>query len=443
MKKAILKAMAVVSFLLVTAPALYASEMQILVDKLVEKGILTTYEGQILVSQAKEEAAKEMAETKKTIVPAWTDNVKIKGDVRFRTQTEWGKGLGPAHQRTRQRVRARLGVEGKVNEQVKAGILAATGGSDPRSTNQTLDDNFETYDFRLDQYYINWKPEIPKEIGKTGLWLGKFKNPMTKSPILWDGDINPGGIALQYGSPKFEIGDIPFSIYSNGGMFWLDEFGTSQRDPLLWTIQGGFKADVVKDWGATVDVSAAYYDFANTQNNRNYVNAPFSAGTNTLWGGALGNTYRYDFNLIDVLFKYDSKQIGDLKFGHGVFGDFIWNAGASKNNFAWQLGGYIGEKKVSEPGQWQLKGEYRSIMRDAVPDFLPDSDFYGFTAQGTPSGGGTGGEGFVGSFKYGLMKNLVAGVNYYYSQPMSINKGLTNSYDEPYNILMFDIETKF
>lgn len=444
MKKWILGIMVALTFMFVSsAAATYASEMQVLVDKLVEKGILTAHEGQILMSQAREEAAKDMAETKKIIVPAWTDNVKIKGDVRFRTQADWGKGLGPAHQRLRQRVRARLGVEGKVNEQVKAGILAATGGDDPRSTNQTLDDNFETYDFRLDQYYINWTPQMSQEIGKTDLWLGKFKNPMTVSPILWDGDINPGGMALQYGSPKFSLGEIPVSMYANGGMFWLDEFSTSQRDPLLWTIQGGFIADVVKDWGATVNVGAAYYDFANVQNNRSYQNAPYSAGTNTLWGGALGNTYRYDFNLIDVILKYDSKQIGDFKFGHGVFGDFIWNADAPDNNFAWQFGGYIGDKKVQGPGQWQLKGEYRSIMRDAVPDFLPDSDFPGFNTQGRPSGGGTGGEGFVGGFKYGLMKNLVAGITYYYSQPISINKGLTNSYDEAYNTLMFDIETKF
>jgi polyhydroxyalkanoate synthesis regulator phasin len=442
MKKAMIKVIAVAAFLIISAPLLYAGEMQVLVDKLVEKGILTAYEGQILMSQAKEEAAKEMIETKKMIVPSWTDKVKIKGDVRFRTQEEWGKGFGPAHQRIRQRVRARLGVEGKVNDQIKAGILAVTGSADPRSTNQTLD-NLDSYDFRLDQYYINWTPALPKEIGKGDLYLGKFKNPISMSSILWDGDINPGGMGVKYSSPKFELGEIPFSLYANGGMFWVREISTSQRDPLLWSIQGGFKADVVKDWGATADLSVAYHDFAHAGTNQDWGRDARSATTNTVWGGRYGNTYRYDFNLVDILFKYDSKQIGNFHLGHGLFGDFIWNADAPKNNFAWHLGGYIGDKKVNDTGKWKLKGEYRSIMRDAVPDFLPDSDFMGFTTQGRPSGGGTGGEGFVGSFKYGLMKNLVAGISYYYSQPISINKGLTNSYDEPYNIVMFDIETKF
>ncbi len=443
MRKVLAVLLAATVIFTAAAPRSGASEMQVLVDKLVEKGILSPYEGQILMAQAKEEAAKDMAEAKKVIVPEWTDNVKIKGDVRLRTQADWGKGLGPAHQRLRQRVRARLGVEGKVNDQVKAGVLAVTGNDDPRSTNQTLDDNFESYDLRLDQYYINWTAPVPGEVGKVDLWGGKFQNPMTYSSILWDSDINPGGMALKYASPGFSLGEIPVSLYSNGGMFWLDEFQTSQRDPLLWTIQGGFKANVINSWGATVDTSVAYYDFANVQGNTAYASAPYSSGTNTLWGGRLGNTYRYDFNLVDVLFQYDSLQIGDFKFGHGVLGDFIWNTSAPTNAFAWQLGGYLGDKKPENPGQWKLTGEYRYIERESVPDFLPDSDFYGFTTQGVPRAGGTGGRGFVGSFEYALMKNLSAGLTYYYCEPISVNERLTNHYDEPYQLMMLDIRTKF
>jgi hypothetical protein len=443
MKKVML-ALAVTGMILAQfSPYVSASEMDMLVNKLVEKGILTPYEGQVLTAQAKEEAAKSMVETKKMIVPEWTERVKIKGDVRFRTQSDWGKDVTPAHQRIRQRVRARMGVEGKVNEQVKAGILAVTGNDDPRSTNQTLDDNFETYDFRLDQYYINWTPEIPKEAGKADLWLGKFKNPLVTSPLLWDGDINPGGTAIKYGSPKLQLGEVPVNLYGTGGMFWLDEFSRSQNDPLMWVLQGGIKADVIKDWGSAIDLSMAYYNMTQGKGNPQYNNAPYSAGTNTLWGGGLGNTYRYDFHLVDLIFRYDAKRIGDFELGHGIFGDLIWNTTAPKNAFAWQLGGYIGNKSPSKPGEWRLKGEYRYLQRDAVPDFMPDSDFYGFTAQGVPAAGGTGGHGFVGGFEYAFMKNVVAALTYYYCEPISINKGLTNSYDEARQLMMLDIRTKF
>lgn len=79
MKKAIMKAMTVISFLLFTAPALYAGEMDVLVNKLVEKGILTTYEGQVLMTQAKEEVAIEKAHKNPV-------NVSLKEGLQFKTQ---------------------------------------------------------------------------------------------------------------------------------------------------------------------------------------------------------------------------------------------------------------------------------------------------------------------------------------------------------------------
>jgi len=420
----------------------WAGELDILVNKLVEKGILTPYEGQILKAEAKEEAAKELAEAKAVMAPEWTQRIKVKGDVRFRTQTDWGKGMGPAHQRIRERVRARLGVEGKVNDEVSAGILAATGNDDPRSTNQTLDDDFETYDFRLDQYYIHWMPELAEGIGKGDLWLGKFANPLVKSELLWDGDICPGGVAVQYMSPNFDLAAVPTNLYGNAAMFWLDEIGTSERDPLMWVFQSGLKMDIIKGWDSTLGFGTAYYALANVNGNQSY-GYNYSAGTNTVWGGALGNTYRYDFHMLDVIFNYDSKKFFDFELGHGLYGDFIWNAGAPKNDFAWQLGGYIGTKKPKNPGDWKIWGEYRYIQRDSVPDSLPDSDFYGFTPQGAPRAGGTGGQGINCGVDLAVFKNTVLSAEYYWMTPISVDTSLAGNYDEPYQLLQLDVKTKF
>lgn len=73
MKKVFITVMAALS-LLFTQQARYAeaSEMALLVDKLVEKGILTQYEAQILTSQAKEEAAKK--ELRENIVKTTWNN---------------------------------------------------------------------------------------------------------------------------------------------------------------------------------------------------------------------------------------------------------------------------------------------------------------------------------------------------------------------------------
>ncbi|MCK4790150.1 MAG: putative porin [Desulfobacteraceae bacterium] len=440
-KKLMIMMLVVVSFAGFCATGGWAGEMDILVNKLVEKGILSPYEGQILKAEAKEEAAKELAQGKAVTAPAWTQKIKIKGDARFRTQVEWGKGRAPAHQRIRNRVRARLGVEGKVNGQIDAGIYAVTGGNDPRSTNITLDDGFETQDFRLDAYYIKWTPELNKQVGNGTVWLGKFKNPFKKTALLWDGDICPMGVAAQYLSPGFDLGEVPTNLYGNFGFLWLDELSRFQDDPLMFVFQGGLKMDIIRDWDSTVNLGAAYYITSHVKNNANGPNYVGTAGTNTYNNNG---TYKTGFDMVDILFNYDSKRIFDLEIGHGLYSDLIWNTDPEADkDFAWMLGGYIGRKKPKKAGQWKIYGEYRYIERDAVPDFLPDSDFYGFVNNGTPEGGGTNGKGFVGGIKYAVLKNTVLGVKYYYCTPIDIDAGTAGQYKEPYQLLQMDIAVKF
>ncbi|MDD4957437.1 MAG: putative porin [Candidatus Omnitrophica bacterium] len=417
-----------------------AGQMEILVDKLVEKGILTPYEAQIIVAEAKEEAARELAKGEAVTAPSWTQKIKIKGDVRYRNQVEWGKGLDPAHERIRNRVRARLGVEGQVNDEIDAGVLLVTGSTDPRSTNQTLDNNWQTQDIRLDQYYIDWHPALPSDIGTMDVWAGKFKNPFENTSLLWDGDICPGGIAMNYASSSFDLGNVPTTLFGNFGFLWIDELSTSQKDPLLFVFQGGTRMDVIEDWDATFGAYAAYYATSHIKNNDSYTSAAVVAGSGTNSYNA-DNTFKYGYDMVDVILKYDAKAIFDLKVGHGVYADLIWNTDPSKRNFAWMLGAYVGDKKPKDPGQWKAYFEWRHLEQDAVPDFMPDSDFYGYrSATGAPAGGGTNGEGPVCGIDYALFKNTVLSVKYYYTSPIDLDAG---AYDQPYQLWQTDINVKF
>ena len=446
MKRKLMIAVMTVALLMGCDATGWAGEMDILVNKLVEKGILTSYEGTVLKAEAKEEAAKEAAAKEQArrempAAPSWTQKITIKGDARFRTQVEWGKGIDPAHQRIRNRVRARLGIEGQVNDQILAGLYAVTGGNDPRSTNITLDDGFETQDFRLDAYYIKWAPEIDKQIGSGTVWLGKFKNPFHKTDLLWDGDICPMGIAAQYMSPRFNVGKVPTALYGNAGFLWLDELSRFQNDPIMFVFQGGLKAKIIKEWDASIDLGAAYYLTSHVKNNANGPNYVGTAGTNTYNDNG---AYKTGFDMVDVLLSYDSKRIFDFEIGHGLYSDLIWNTDIETDkNFAWMFGGYVGEKKPENPGQWKAFGEYRYIERDAVPDFLPDSDFYGFVNDGTPAGGGTNGKGLVAGIRYAVLKNTVLSLKYYYCTPIAVDAGTTSQYREAYQLLQVDAAVKF
>ena len=68
---------AVVPLLLLAEAAWSASEVDILVQKLVEKGILTPGEAQQVVAETKEEVRKDLAKGTSASVPQWVQNIKM------------------------------------------------------------------------------------------------------------------------------------------------------------------------------------------------------------------------------------------------------------------------------------------------------------------------------------------------------------------------------
>ena len=78
------------------------------------------------------------------------------GDLRYRNETFDVEHVDD--NRNRDRVRARLNANFRVNDTVTGGIGIATGGPDPRSSNQTLTDQNSRKDFELDLAFVTWAP---------------------------------------------------------------------------------------------------------------------------------------------------------------------------------------------------------------------------------------------------------------------------------------------
>jgi len=443
-----------------------AGEIDILVKKLVEKKILTEDEAKGILEETRQEAAKEAAgaasssakseekvlkespKEKTSALPEWAQKINIKGDVRFRTQGDWGKGLNPAHSEIRERVRARLGVEGKVNDEVSGGVRFATGGSaDPRSTNITLGNgngDFSKTNVMFDQYYIKLEPHY-QYLNGSKLWLGKFPLPFDSNEFLWDTDINPEGIGIQYVSPALNAEGFPeTTIYANGGMLWLQELRNADTDPMMWAAQFGFLSKLIPDHGTKFSASAAYYDITR-EKNRNWTQN--SAGTNSLQTiGDAGNnaayigTLKYDYNMLDLIVRLDNKKIFDVELPeHGLYGEFLHNMDPDSGSTGYLLGAYMGEKNIKQFGQWYLWFEWRYLGRDCAPDILPDSDFYGFSPSGVPGGGGTNAKGFNTGIQFGLLKNTYLNLELNWSEPIKS----TNSTNESYQVAQADINVKF
>ncbi len=407
----------------ICASSAIAGEIDILVDKLVEKNILTPIEAQIILDETRQEVAQEVAENKSYALPAWVQKMKLKGDLRLRYQ--WQKKKASA-ERTRGRYRFRLGATTDVTDKVEVGFGLATGSDDPRSTNQTMDSTFETPDIRLDYAYAKWDatPNI-------SLYGGKFKRKpilWQTSDLLWDGDINPTGFSAALGKSNiFENVDG----FLNVGSWVLEEASSDQSDPAMYYVQPGVKWAITD--GISSKLALTYYNFTGLEGK----NLTHNAGTNTTvnQGGGVNGLY-YSYNTLNPSFEIGMKNpLGkdfDLIKYAAFFTDFVHNPDPSENNNGYLYGVKFGDKKIKKPGQWQAKYMYRRLEKDAWVDAFPDSDAYS---------GDTGVKGHEASLKYALLKNVIFGLDYYCMELIDQSSSTGNHRKE--NLVQVDLLFKF
>jgi len=396
-------AVTVIAALCIGISSSYAGEIDILLQKLVEKGVLTAGEAQQIGTETKEQVKAEIAEGKFSSLPAWVQNTKLKGDFRMRYQ--WDRKRATATQNEKSRFRMRLGTESKVNDQTKVYFGLASGSStDPRSTNQTLQDSFAKKSVYIDYAYASYSP-----LAWATISLGRMKNPIYQTgDMLWDTDINPEGVAVQF---THKLNDKA-NFFMNNAFFVIDDTASPNgvgADPTMFVIQPG--VDLTINDKTNLKLAGAYYGF-NSVKNQVLDN---TSGTNTLSGGAT-SLLNYDFNSWSVSSELGIKE--PLKIlscvpYFSVFGDYIENMDPPTENKGYLVGFKFGNEKVSDFKQWQAKYMYRSIGKDAVLDILPDSDAYG---------GYTDVKAHEYILSYGLAKNVTLDLDYYQSDRIKAAK---------------------
>ncbi|MDP8212115.1 MAG: putative porin [Candidatus Zapsychrus exili] len=389
----------------------YAGEIDVLLDVLVEQGVLTPIKAEIVRDETKKRVAEELAQGKHPNLPEWIQTTKLKGDLRLRHQ--WSKKDG-AEDRNRGRYRFRLGLESNVADNFKVAAGLSTGGTDPRSTNQTMTNNFETADIRMDYAYAQYQPKS---------WATIYGGKFTRKPVLWqtgdllwDGDINPEGVAVAL--TRSASDDV--NLFLNTGVFVLDESSSDTSDPVMYYAQPGMKWDMGD--GMSLKMAVALYGFNSLKGKGNL---DHSAGTNSL--DAAGNLM-YDYNTINPEIELSIKEpLGGLVPYAAMFGQYVHNPNPANEGDGYLAGIKFGAKKVKKSGQWQAKYMYRRLEKDAWIDAYPDSDSYG---------GETGIKGHEVVFTYGLAKNVTLGLDYYYMENIT---GPTIGE----NIVQTDVEFKF
>ena len=333
---------------------------------------------------------------------AWTDRVKLKGDVRLRHETIDEDG---EEERRRMRFRARFGVSAKVTDDVKVVFQLATGGDNPVSTNQSFDGGFSTKDIGVDLAYVDW--QIREGVNFYG---GKMKNPLFKAggvPLVWDSDLNPEGLAVHYTAG---------GLFATAGGFTVEE-RSSTDDSLLYVLQAGYKFPLGDNM--TLTAGAGYFGYTDTIGNEPFYN-----------GRANGNSVDIDGNYI---FEYRNTEVfAELGTRVGewplkIYAHYTRNSEASDEDTAYAFGAKIGSAK--NEGESEFSWTWQDIEADSVIATFNDSDF---------GGGGTDADGHILKAKYAVSKKLILG-----GTLMINNVDRFQGVEHDYTRLQLDVEFKF
>jgi hypothetical protein len=298
----------------------------------------------------------------------------IKGDFRYRH--EWLQ-LENAKSRTRERVRARVNIVGKVNDHTNVVFGISSGSPDPVSNNQSLGDGWSSKTVVLDLAYVEYTSKRLPGLSLTG---GKMHNPFYlpgESELIWDSDIRQEGIAAHY-SRDFDS----VSLLLTGGGFWIEERSKSKNSSMM-SGQGVLEYHI-PDGMSHIAVGGSYYSYENVKGYAPFFDAEDAFGNTTVpvvdsAGDTTGILYRWNYRLMELFAEAETK-LGVVPIT--VMGDYVNNTAADSLNDGWLVGIRVGKiKKLSSLG---FRYIYREINKDAVIGMFTDSDF---------RGGGTDGKG--------------------------------------------------
>jgi hypothetical protein len=404
-----------------------------LLEKLKEKGVLSDDEYQSLkkareeeqleerdahrrqavkeAEQAEAQAKAKEAEAKATKfdVNPGIKSLQLYGDVRLRyearnaTSTVPIAGISPpatAEGLDRWRYAVRVGIRGDLVDDWYYGLRLETG-TNPRSTWATFGGNTTIQSanggagpsakggsaaIQLGQAYLGWR---------TTPWLslqaGKMPNPLYTTPMVWDPDIAPEGIAERV---SYKPNDA-LELYANFMQMIYEEqapdqtqqnvdLGIHKQDAWLYAWQAG--AAYKFNQGTNVKAGLTYYQYMNRTNLNGFTGdgPPATTAAYFLSQNGINNLQILElpaeFNF--PLFGFNARIFGDVAknldggarakaAGHnGVNEDSAYQIGVGYGNLGLVYG------TVAKKGTWEVRTYWQRVEQFALDPNLMDSDFF-------------------------------------------------------------------
>jgi Putative porin len=440
--------------------------------------VRVTYVPQIVRNQIAEQVRNEMMQQAKTegwaqpnVLPEWTQRITVFGDMRIRGEGDFfphssspnivdfatinsgspfditGSQGGPplldtTENRWRVRLRARIGVDARIDDWLTSEIRLATGNdASPISTNQTLGQSgpFAKYALWLDRAFVKATPTDWMTIN-----AGRMSNPFWTTDLIYYDDLAFDGFAVT-ATPR--IGD-EISGFVTAGAFPVFNtafnFGTTttfaSRNAWLFGVQAGGEWRFAPDYVAKLGAGYFGYsniagktsspclilfssDACNTDNSRML----FTSNGNTMFAirnllpnpnNPTGPQPQFfglasGFNVLDLHGRLDLQMFKPINIA--LEGEFADNLAFSRtgvarigvNNFgpnntveagnkAWMLRVTVGTPQIAKRWDWNAWLAYKYLESDSVLAALTDPDFHL---------GGTNAKGFILGGNLGIARN--------------------------------------
>jgi len=493
MKTAVILAGAAAALTL-AAPVKAQVTADALLDKLVQRGILSTNEAAGL----KDESLTNNAGGTKFKVSNAIKSMELFGDLRFRYEYR-GAQFGPETTRARSydaadrwRYALRIGVRGDLTDDFYYGLRLETSPNE-RSTWDTLGGtgtspyygpfSKSSYGLNIGLAYLGWRPASWLDVS-----IGRVPQPLFTTPMVWDSDYTPEGAVEKL---KFTVGRA--DLFATMGQFVYEDVspgtgnaifggspGPGDNNAYMMEWQAGVNYNFSKD--VTAKIAPVLYNYAGHGNSSTGLYGPFvgqgepnglqftnlAASSSSLPGTVSGSYNQTGINNLFVLelpaevnFKLgslDAKAFGD--FGLNLEGDqrawaaynaapAAFHAGAQLGQdkayqFGMAVGNNIGLTGSSTPkkGTWEARAYWQHVEQFALDPNLLDSDF--FEGRGNM-------EGLYAALAYSISDAIIATVRYGWAERIDKNLG-TGGYNadlplpnpvNKYQIVQVDVTWKF
>jgi hypothetical protein len=377
-----------------------------LINKLVQKGILTRPEADELRQESREEPVKPAMP--RILFGDWAESLRLTGDLRVRFDDTFSENSAFVT-RQRHRFRLRAGAILTLKDDLEFGFRLTSGpDGSPLASNQTFEDNASKKNIRIDQAYGRWSPSLGDQAALT-LTLGKMESPFVFTELVLDTDYMPEGFAQQL-SYSFSKNHSAKLIL---GEFVLDELQYSRRDPFLF----GAQLRLDSQWNKRLQTSFGLAGLT-IQNVGSLVttNVPdVNSGNARNDAGSLNHHFNPLIADVSVTYWLDSFPGCAGAFPITLFSQFLWNPAARSANVAWAAGPTFG--RAAKKGSWEISYRWKSLEGEAWYEELVSDDFGAFYQEASSRGpagprAGTNVRGHVMRVAYAVTDSFVLSVTY-------------------------------